>query len=285
MHEILQSLPVGAVVLDLGCRSGSFVPSNGFSTIRLDIERPQVTVGVMGVQADAARIPFRDRTFDAVISNHSLEHIEALEEALQEIGRVLRPSGALYVAVPDATTVTDRLYRWMARGGGHVNGFNSVTQVAALIERTVRLPFVGGHTLFSSLSFLHRRSRPARTSRKIWLFFNGTEWCLRVVTAALRLLDITLGTRTSVYGWALYFGTIKAPIQERSWSNVCVGCGSGYDDEWLLAFDCVKRGLLWRTFSCPACGSRSPFFPQRLFRNTIVQMPGAPRRRTRAVGS
>jgi len=47
---------------------------------------------------------FGSRTFDAIVLNHSLEHFERLKPALQEIGRVVRPDGAIYVAVPDAAT-------------------------------------------------------------------------------------------------------------------------------------------------------------------------------------
>ena len=70
--------------------------------------------------AREASLPFQDASFDAVISNHSLEHFEQLQPALQELGRVLRPNGSIFIAVPDASTFADRLYRWLARGGGHV---------------------------------------------------------------------------------------------------------------------------------------------------------------------
>lgn len=45
-----------------------------------------------------------------MISNHSLEHFEGLEQALDEIRRVIDPNGFLYIAVPDSSTVTDRIY-------------------------------------------------------------------------------------------------------------------------------------------------------------------------------
>jgi ubiquinone/menaquinone biosynthesis C-methylase UbiE len=47
------------------------------------------------VQADAARLPFPDGSFDTVISNHSLEHMDALDPVLHEIGRVVRRGGSL----------------------------------------------------------------------------------------------------------------------------------------------------------------------------------------------
>ena len=123
MHEILRNLTPGDRVLDLGSGAGSF-DAGPFIAIRADLDRP-ATIATNFVQTDAARLPFADRVFDAVISNHSLEHFDDLAGALAEIGRVLKPSGALYIAVPDASTFCDRLYRWLARGGGHVNPFTS----------------------------------------------------------------------------------------------------------------------------------------------------------------
>ena len=118
MHEILENLGQGQRALDIGSGAGSFSSSVGpFIAIRADLDRP-VSPAANFTQADAARLPFADATFDAVISNHSLEHFHDLAGSLAEIGRVLKPTGALCVAVPDASTFCARLYRWLTRGGG-----------------------------------------------------------------------------------------------------------------------------------------------------------------------
>ena len=100
MDEILRNLGVGTRVLDLGSLTGSF-PADccpGTLAVRVDLERPVSSSCDGFVQADAARLPFRDRCFDAVIANHSLEHIQGLPAALAEIGRVVSPGGNLFVA-------------------------------------------------------------------------------------------------------------------------------------------------------------------------------------------
>ena len=51
-------------------------------------------------QADATALPFRDHSFDAVFIFDVLEHIDAEELALEELGRVLKPEGSLLVTVP-----------------------------------------------------------------------------------------------------------------------------------------------------------------------------------------
>jgi ubiquinone/menaquinone biosynthesis C-methylase UbiE len=108
------------------------------------------------VTARAEALPFRTGQFAAVISNHSLEHFEGLEEALDEIGQVINPQGFLYVAVPDSSTVTDRIYRWMAQGGGHVNRFTSASALIRRVSEKTGLPHAGTRVLCTSLSFLNR---------------------------------------------------------------------------------------------------------------------------------
>jgi SAM-dependent methyltransferase len=121
MQKLLESLPPGARVLDLGARTGSFTTGRpDLSVIRLDLEIPANHGAGLYVGADAARMPFRAEAFDAIIGNHSLEHFVELEATIREIGRVMKRGGSLYLAVPDASTLSDRIYRWLARGGGHV---------------------------------------------------------------------------------------------------------------------------------------------------------------------
>ena len=87
MHEILLHLRASQYVLDLGCGTGSFNRRNyPFTTIRVDLSRD----GNVSVQAKAAQLPFKDRLFDAVICNHSLEHFENLGGALLELRRITK---------------------------------------------------------------------------------------------------------------------------------------------------------------------------------------------------
>ncbi len=61
---------------------------------------PKCTEFSLATQADATALPFRDHTFDAVFIFDVLEHIDAEELALKELGRVLKPKGRLLVTVP-----------------------------------------------------------------------------------------------------------------------------------------------------------------------------------------
>jgi SAM-dependent methyltransferase len=50
---------------------------------------------------DITRLPFGDRTFDAVICNHVLEHVPDDRAAMRELRRVLAPGGWALLLVPD----------------------------------------------------------------------------------------------------------------------------------------------------------------------------------------
>ncbi len=54
------------------------------------------------MEADAGSLPFPGEAFDVVIANHCLEHFVNLAPALEEIGRVIKSNGVIFVSVPDA---------------------------------------------------------------------------------------------------------------------------------------------------------------------------------------
>jgi SAM-dependent methyltransferase len=211
-------------------------------------------------------MPFASGSFDLAVSNHSLEHFPALHASLRELGRVLKPDSALYVAVPDSTTLADRIYRWLGRGGGHVNAFRSAPEVADLVTRSTGLPLRGTTVLFSSLSFLNAHNFVAPPPRRIALFAFGNEKFLAVSMWVLRALDRRLGTRLSQYGWSFRFGNTAGASPGEVWVNVCVRCGSGHSEPFLRNHAQLRRVAgLFRTYRCPACGGfnllSAPFTP------------------------
>jgi SAM-dependent methyltransferase len=266
VHELLRSLPAGARVLDLGSARGSFRAGVTAATvIALDREigrelEAQRGNSVSFVCADAAHLPFSARTFEAIVANHSLEHFEDLSAALAEIARVIRPEGVLFVAVPDASTLTDKLYRWLGRGlgrgGGHVNAFTSAEKLSARIEQATGLAHAATLTLYSSLAFLNRRNAPRPLPRKLLFLGGGAEWALFLYVLFSRRIDEWFGFQTSVYGWALYFGALREPIETRDWRNVCIRCGSGFPAPLLRP----RRVFGIRVYRCPACRAPNPFF-------------------------
>jgi len=52
------------------------------------------------LRGDIARLPFRDRSFDCVYADNTLEHSYSVNGTLLEVHRVLRPGGVLVAALP-----------------------------------------------------------------------------------------------------------------------------------------------------------------------------------------
>jgi len=264
MIHLLSQLPAGARVLDLGAAAGSFPDVRpGVLVVRLDLKfDPGGAAGCL-VRGDAARLPFANGVFDLLVSNHSLEHFVELEAVVREMGRVARPGAGLYVAVPDAGTLTDRIYRWIGRGGGHVNPFHKPDEVVALIERLTGLPHRDTRDLYSSLSFLNNHNVRGWGPKKLLLFARGDERFLAVLLWALRTADRVFGTRWSRYGWEFHFGAAHPGEAREPWINVCVRCGAGHSAEYLR-----EQAANWRRFGplesyrCPACGGFNLFSPE-----------------------
>jgi SAM-dependent methyltransferase len=251
MLRLIEALPAGSRVLDLGARAGSFeTRRSDLCIVRLDLEPPAGWASGAYVRADARRMPFRAASFDVIISNHSLEHFVALRETIGEIGRVIKPDGALYVAVPDASTLADRIYRWLGRGGGHVNPFYAPADVIGPIEWITGLRHRGTRLLYSSFSFLNANNFVTRPPRKIALFAFGNERFLAYFVWLLRAIDCRFGTRLSHYGWALYFGSAELAPGEEEWINVCVRCGAGHSEPFLRKSGSLAKGAAYR---CPNC--------------------------------
>jgi SAM-dependent methyltransferase len=99
--------PAGRI-LDVGCGTGDLAAvfaRRGWgaygiepSTQAAEFAREAGVEAVNGTLADA---PWEDGTFDAIVFNHSLEHIDDPAEALEIAARLLRPGGILAIAVPN----------------------------------------------------------------------------------------------------------------------------------------------------------------------------------------
>jgi SAM-dependent methyltransferase len=78
--------------LDVGSGWRAF----GWNALRMDIE-PGFKPDVVG---DAERLGFRDASFDTIMVLDVLEHLRRPFLAVDEIVRVLKPGGTLYLTVP-----------------------------------------------------------------------------------------------------------------------------------------------------------------------------------------
>jgi SAM-dependent methyltransferase len=116
--ELGGRMPGGLRVLDLASGMGTAV-LRGLD-LGLDIygiEPDATKLGLMGrriaedpqqtkrtsrfARAVGEHLPYRDETFDAVLSYQTLEHVQNVDAVLAEMLRVIKPGGALHLRCPD----------------------------------------------------------------------------------------------------------------------------------------------------------------------------------------
>ena len=110
-----------ARVLELGCGGGGLLQmlrargafAIGVDTLDVALNLARAQTFQVAAQAnleglglariaDDGILPFHDHTFDALIAQHVVEHIDNLDAALREWRRVLKPGGRLALATPNA---------------------------------------------------------------------------------------------------------------------------------------------------------------------------------------
>ncbi len=94
--------------LEVGCGSGELLRAlRGMTRFAVGVDLSSAGLRLAAARASAAcaraeRLPFRDGIFDAVVSQHLLEHLPDAEGALLEWRRVLRPGGRAVLVTPNA---------------------------------------------------------------------------------------------------------------------------------------------------------------------------------------
>jgi SAM-dependent methyltransferase len=112
-------LPRRGRVLEVGCGSGGLLAAalrKGIDIEGVDVAARWLVVarrrltdrGLRAplLAAEAERLPWPDRTFDAVVADSLLEHLDDPAQALREWARVLKPGGELFVWSPNRFTLT-----------------------------------------------------------------------------------------------------------------------------------------------------------------------------------
>ena len=101
----------GINVLELGCGTGSFtreLARSGADVVAIDVSPELLEIAKVDCSAanvryeiqNAYELSYPDAIFDSVVGSSVLHHLE-IEDALREIYRVLKPSGAIYFTEPN----------------------------------------------------------------------------------------------------------------------------------------------------------------------------------------
>jgi len=101
----LLDLSNGQKVLEVGCGQGHLtkrLAERGIDITGIDANpnAPEIAESDRVVFMYAEDLKYTDNSFDTIVAVHSIEHIPALDEALAEMARVLRPGGSAFFIYP-----------------------------------------------------------------------------------------------------------------------------------------------------------------------------------------
>ncbi len=182
-------LPLKHPVLDVGCGDGFFARTTfgkGRIDVGLDMEGSRIsesrTSGAYKkiVTYDGYTIPFPDRSFQTVVINSVLEHVDDVPRVMSEIRRVLRPGGmcvATVMAAPwerylfGTKLFGDGYRRWMKRKQVHKQLLSASEWVAAWkkagLKPITTIPYLSRRA-GTLLDILHYVSLPSLLTYKVW---------------------------------------------------------------------------------------------------------------------
>jgi dolichol-phosphate mannosyltransferase len=165
-HRIATSWARGAArVLDIGCGSSVIIQSLN-NAVGMDLSMGKLRFlrrrGIELVRGSAFALPFREATFDCVISSQVIEHIPYDEALFREMARVLQPGGELIIGTPDYATlgwqIIEPLYGALLLGGYHDEHITHYTG-ESLNAILVRHGFVHEETAYIARSELMMKFR------------------------------------------------------------------------------------------------------------------------------
>lgn len=101
-------------VLDFGCGAGDFLlkmKAAGWSCAGVEVSDAAVEVARSnGIRVERGVATYPSSSFDYVRANHSLEHVSNPREVLEDMYRVLKPGGTLFLGVPTNESQNARLF-------------------------------------------------------------------------------------------------------------------------------------------------------------------------------
>ncbi len=167
--QVLKKTPIGENILDFGCGAGRFARAlkdyrPDLNVYGCDISRQAIDVakraddGVSYAVSESEKTIYQDENFSNIFVFDVLEHVYKPTEVLQELARILKNNGTLFLQVPCENDWLS-LWYWLDKMGlkkeitkkfaGHVN-FWSRQELEKLVKATgfkIEKKYYGDHLL------------------------------------------------------------------------------------------------------------------------------------------
>lgn len=141
-HQLNLKLTYRSRILDIGCGNGDWLHqlyAVGFSNLQgVDAFIPASVTYPNGVSIKKGTISEIDGQFDFVMMHHSLEHMPAQFETLQEVRKILKYNRFLLIRIPIASSYAWRHYRtnWFALDPPRHLFLHTIESFRILAQRT-----------------------------------------------------------------------------------------------------------------------------------------------------
>lgn len=131
-RRFLASLPDGSLRCEIGCGAGrnlAGLRERAGLTVGLDLSfvsaRSSRRATGNTLRGNALLVPFRDRTFDAVVLDGVAHHTPDPRRAIEEAVRITRAGGRIYIAVYKSGNLYSWLYQTVGSVLRRVSGFRA----------------------------------------------------------------------------------------------------------------------------------------------------------------
>ena len=155
-------------VLDVGCAYGFMLEKfpDTFEKFGIDISdyaiaeaKKRLLNAILTVSNIEDVLPFTEEFFDIVICNDVLEHLENPENALNNIQRVLKRGGILYLTAPNLNWVRKKIFAYADKKEYHISLFPHEALLNLLVKSGFEIIDHWTYTNLTYFFFLKLKSR------------------------------------------------------------------------------------------------------------------------------
>ncbi|MCJ8320899.1 MAG: methyltransferase domain-containing protein [Colwellia sp.] len=108
LEDVFQNKIKSLKILDVGCGNGQianyFAQKNDCYGVDIQKQFLDKNCNFTFQQITNEILPFKDNTFDVVLSHHVIEHVENQQLHLTELSRVINQNGIIYLACPNKSS-------------------------------------------------------------------------------------------------------------------------------------------------------------------------------------
>lgn len=217
LDEHLKIIPEHRLLaLDIGTGNGEIAHYLGdyFSVISVDVNDHRLLADNFSFLIANEALPFAADTFDIVISNHVIEHVNDAKQHITEIHRVLKPQGWFYLATPN------RLWPWEVHYRVPLAHYLPAKAFRWLMQKTGKFhEDIALHTFWQLKSLSRDFSRIYSISEKVCRHprhyqLNVSEWLTRILNIAPKAIFVIARWFTPTF---IFMLQKRAPTKKILW--------------------------------------------------------------------